>query len=195
MPPPTQANWLRVDGQSNINRYSGMLSESSLTAAAVAKQQRWEREWSGERAQWEQALGQLLAHPSLGSMQRFACALRAVRKSITSICVLSKHGESIKCPCRKSINNIYERSVVSVDKCWQTAQCWRQRWDWDRVVNSSRKRGFTALRIVTCLDSSSSLHSSLLLLVFFSFRGSLHYNVLTHVFFFSLQGIRMTALA
>lgn len=56
------AGWLtaqRVDGLNNINRYSGMLSESSLTAAAVAKQQRWER----ERVERERNGNSLRTHP------------------------------------------------------------------------------------------------------------------------------------
>lgn len=51
-------------------------------------------------------------------MQHFPYQLRAVRKidGIARYVMMNYPGESIKRPSRKSINNIYERNVVSVDK-------------------------------------------------------------------------------
>lgn len=51
-------------------------------------------------------------------MQYFAYELRTVRKidGIARLVMKNYPGESIKCPSHKSINNIYERNVVSVDK-------------------------------------------------------------------------------
>lgn len=51
-------------------------------------------------------------------MQHFAYDLRAVRKidGIARHVMKNYPGESINCPSRKSINNIYERNVVSIDK-------------------------------------------------------------------------------